>query len=136
MEMGLLGNFLSCIKGVKDPFEAQKGRWDFPLDAAVPNLVFLSSYDWDFRDPLVLPQKSPVSMRVARGLSGFLSSPCQVLDPPLELRQEPKCSPPTLTWILGFLLKFNSKVRPRLMWRHASPLCSQAGKAVSGFLLS
>ena len=27
--MGILGNFLSCIKGVKDPFEAQEGRWDF-----------------------------------------------------------------------------------------------------------
>ena len=84
----------------------------------------------------MLPQESPVSMRVARGLSGFLSSPCQVLDPPLELWQEPKCSPPTLTWILGFLLKFNSKVRPRLMWRHASPLSSQALKVVSGFLWS
>ena len=70
-------NFLSCIKGVKDPFEAQKGRWDFPLDAAVPNLVFLSSYEWEIRDPLVWPQERPVSMRVARGLSGFLSSRCQ-----------------------------------------------------------
>ena len=28
------GNFLSCIRGVKDPFEAQEGRWDFSLDAA------------------------------------------------------------------------------------------------------
>ena len=23
------GNFLSCIKGVKDPFEAQEEKWDF-----------------------------------------------------------------------------------------------------------
>ena len=28
------GNFLSCIKGVKDPFEAQEGRWDFSRDTA------------------------------------------------------------------------------------------------------
>ena len=28
-------NFLSCLKGVKDPFEAQEGRWDFSRDAAV-----------------------------------------------------------------------------------------------------
>ena len=28
-------NFLSCLKGVKDPFEAQEGRWDFPRDPAV-----------------------------------------------------------------------------------------------------
>ena len=40
------------------------------------------------RDTLVLPQESQVSMRVARGLSGFLSSRCRVLDPHLELRPE------------------------------------------------
>jgi len=28
------GNFLSCIKGVKYPLEAQEGRWDFSRDAA------------------------------------------------------------------------------------------------------
>ena len=60
----MLGNFLSCIKGVKDPFEAQKGRWDFPLDAAVPNLVFLSSYEWEIRDPLVWPQESPIPCKL------------------------------------------------------------------------
>ena len=49
----------------------------------------LSSYDWDLRDPLVLPQESPVTMRVARGLSGFLSSQCCDLGPHLELRTEP-----------------------------------------------
>ena len=26
------GNFVSCIKGVKDPFKAQEGRWDFSRD--------------------------------------------------------------------------------------------------------
>ena len=30
----MLGNFLSCIKGVKDPFKAQEGRWDFSRDPA------------------------------------------------------------------------------------------------------
>ena len=28
VETGMLGNFLSYLKGVKDPFVAQKGRWD------------------------------------------------------------------------------------------------------------
>ena len=28
------GNFLSCLKDVKNPFEAQEGRWDFPQDAS------------------------------------------------------------------------------------------------------
>ena len=35
VETGMLGNFLSCIKCVKEPFEAQEGRWDFSQDAAV-----------------------------------------------------------------------------------------------------
>ena len=31
----MLGNFLSCIKGIKDPFKAQEGRRDFSQDATV-----------------------------------------------------------------------------------------------------
>ena len=31
----MVGNFLSCLKGVNDPFEAQEGRWDLSRDAAV-----------------------------------------------------------------------------------------------------
>ena len=27
------GNFLSCTKGVKDPFDVQEGRCEFPIDA-------------------------------------------------------------------------------------------------------
>ena len=33
-ETCMLGNFLSCLKGVKDPFKAQEVRWDFSRDAA------------------------------------------------------------------------------------------------------
>ena len=41
-------------------------------------------------------------MRVARGLSGFLSSRCWILSPRLELKLEPEVSSPVLTWIWGF----------------------------------
>ena len=34
VETGMSGNFLSCLKGVKDPFKAQEVRWDFSRDAA------------------------------------------------------------------------------------------------------
>ena len=34
VEKGMLGNFLSCIKGVKSPFKAQEGRSYFSGDAA------------------------------------------------------------------------------------------------------
>ena len=37
---------------------------------------FLLSYNGDLRDPLVWSPESPVSMRVVRGLSGFLCSRC------------------------------------------------------------
>ena len=89
----------------------------------------LSSYYWDLRDPLVWPQERPVSMRVTRGLSGFLSSRCRVLSPRLELRPEPEFSSPALTCILGFLWSLHRGVRPRLEWRHASlflPRCSSS----------
>ena len=33
LETGMLVNFLSCIKGVKDSFKAQEVRWDFSQDA-------------------------------------------------------------------------------------------------------
>ena len=81
---------LSCLKSVKDPFKAQEGflsrrhsrkgphlawRGESPgfSRVAIGNLGFLLSYDGDLRDPLVLPQGSPVSMRVVWGLSRFLS---------------------------------------------------------------
>ena len=104
----MLGHLLSFIKGVKDPFEAQEGRWDISQYAhsrkgphlmlrgespgfsqvTAGNLVFLMSYDGDLRDPLVWPQESPVSMRVVMGFSGFLSSRCRVLGPHLSLRPQ------------------------------------------------
>ena len=36
--------------------------------------VGFSSYDGELREPLLLPQGSPISIRVARGNWGFLSS--------------------------------------------------------------
>ena len=85
--MSMSGNLLSCLKGVNDPFEARqkvgflsrhhsgKGphltlRGESPGFSRVVagNLGFLSSYIGDLRDPLVLPQESPVSIPVAKGL--------------------------------------------------------------------
>ena len=90
VETVVSGNFLSCSKGVKDPFKVQEGRCDFPRDASAEKASFrlegrtswifsswerfFSSYDGDLRDLFVCPQERPVSMQVARGLSGFLSN--------------------------------------------------------------
>ena len=114
--MNTLGYFLCCSKGVKNPFEVQEGRCDFPRDAVEKGRLegrtswffssrgrFLSRYDGDLRDPLVWPQERPVSMQVARDLLRFLFCGFPVLSPRLELRLEPEVSSKLTTWILGSL---------------------------------
>ena len=62
----------------------------------------LLNYNGDLRDPLWWPQERPVPMRVAWGLSGFLSRRCRGLRPCVESVPEPEDSSPVLTWILGY----------------------------------
>ena len=62
----------------------------------------LSTYDRVLRDPLWWPQERPVPMRVARGLSGFLSRRCRGLRTCVEPVPEPEDSSPVLTWIWGY----------------------------------
>ena len=75
----MLGNFLSCRKGVKNPVEVPEVSFDWPRDASAEmglilpggeNILdflelwqVLSTYDGDFRDPLWWPQERPVPMR-------------------------------------------------------------------------
>ena len=138
---GMLGNFLSCSKGGKDP-------WGFKREGVISletshekrasshlqrrtSWFFssygrpLSSYDGDLRDPLVWPQERPVSTKVARRPLGFLSSQCRVLGPCLELRTETETSSPVLTWILRFLWSLHRRVRTLLEWRHTRPFSSE-----------
>ena len=72
------GNFLCCSKGVKDPFEVQEGRCDFPHDPAVEKdlispggenlLVFLQLR----QVPLVLRLGSQGSTHVASGKANLI----------------------------------------------------------------
>ena len=113
--------FLSRCCSRKRPHLTLRGESPGFSPVATANLGFLSSYDVDLTEPLVWPQENPVSMRVMRRLSGLLSSRCWILGPHLEMRTEPQASTPVLTWISVFLWSFNRVVRPRLLWRHASP---------------
>ena len=81
--------FLSRCCSRKGPHLALRGEFPGFSRVGAGNLRFLLSYDRDLRDLLVLPQESPVSMRVARGLPGFPSSQCRGGGPHLELRTEP-----------------------------------------------
>ena len=54
-----------------------EGRISWVSRVVAGHLEFLSSCNGDLRDPLVFPQESQVSIRIAKGLSGFLSSWCR-----------------------------------------------------------
>ena len=95
----------------------------------------LSSYDGDLRGPPFWPQERPVYMRIAKGLSGFVSSWCRGLSPHVEMMPESKDSSSVLRWILGYFWSLPRGVRPRLEWGHSRALSSRAVAAVSHFLL-
>ena len=56
------------------PHLATTGESRSLLLAVARHVGFLSSYDRELREPLVLPQGRPVSIRVARGSATLLSS--------------------------------------------------------------
>ena len=56
--------------------------------AAVKRVMFSSSYDWELREPLVWPQGSPVSIRVARGSVALLWIHCRGIQPQDALKGE------------------------------------------------
>ena len=93
----------------------------------------LSTYDGDLRDPLWCPQERPVPMRVARGLSGFLSRRCRGLRPCVDSVPEPEDPSAVQTWILGYFWSLPRAVSPGLEWGHARALSSRALAAVSRF---
>ena len=74
-----------------------------------------SSCHRELREPFILLLGSQESVRVVKGLSGFLSSWCRGLGPHLELRWETQGSSPALTGNSGFLWRFHWGVRHHLM---------------------
>ena len=84
-----------------------------------------SSNDWELRETLVLPQGSPISIRVARGSWGLLWSHCRANRPHLGLCPETPCSSPMVTGISGLHSRFNRGVRPCLDLKQRTPLSSR-----------
>ena len=81
--MGILGNFLSCIRHVQDPFEAQEGRWDFSRDmqwrrasSRVKGIIswFFSSCVRKLGVPLLFQRGPQGPTRVAAGKSSLHAS--------------------------------------------------------------
>ena len=88
--------FLSRCRNRKGPHLGVRGESPGFSQIVAGNLGFFWSYNGDLMDPLMLPRESPVSMRVARGLLGFLSIRCWGRSPHLELRLGPQDSSPVL----------------------------------------
>ena len=107
-----------------------KGKISWVFSSCGSKLWFPLELRWGPQGPAGWPQESPVSGRVAKGLSGFLCSLCRGQGPHLELRPEPQVSSPVSPWISGFLWNFHRGVSPCLVWRHASPFSTRAAKAV------
>ena len=153
---GYVGELLELPQGCQVPFRCSRGKVGFlsrRRSRKGPHLalrgespVFFSSCGRKLGVPLKLQWRPHGPAHVASGKSSlhvssegplnFLSNRCWNLGPHLELRLKPQCSSPLLTWISEFLCSFNRGVRPRLMWRHASPLSSRPVTVVSGFLSS
>ena len=71
-ETGMSGNFLSCTKGVKDPLEAQEGKWDFSQDATAEKGL-ISCWGENLLDFLELRWETWGSSRVTTEISGACS---------------------------------------------------------------
>ena len=101
-----------------------------------PVVAGFSTYDEELREPLVLPPGSSISIRVARGSCGLLSSHCRANRPHLVLCPETPCSSPVATGILGLHSMFTRGVRPRLEWKQRTPLSSRVATGISWSPLS
>ena len=113
----MLGNFLSCSKGVKDPLESQKlgvislqtpqQKWASSRLDGRTSWIF-SSCDRCSRLKMGTSGTRSGGLRKGQspcellwGLSGFLSRRCRGLRPCVESVPEPEDSSPVLTWSWG-----------------------------------
>ena len=87
------GNFLSCIKDVKDPFKPQEGRWDFSRDTAAEKGLILRSGE-NLLVFLELQQEILAFSRVTTGTSGTCSRGLRKVQSPCELRGASRDSSP------------------------------------------
>ena len=93
----------------------------------------LSTYDGSSGTRCGGLRKGHSPYKLLGGLSGFLSRRYRGLRPCVESVPEPEDSSPGMTWILRKFWSLPRGVSPRLEWRHAGALSSQAVAAVSRF---
>ena len=85
----------------KGPHVARTGESPDFSRVAAGGLRFLCRYPRELREPLVLPQGSQVSIRVARGSAGFLWSFDRYIRPQFTRKGQSQCVSPVVTGRLG-----------------------------------
>ena len=139
-------------QGCQVPFQISRGNVGFLLRGCSRNgphltmtgeprgfsrvVVGFLSYDVKFREPLMLPQGSPISIRVATGSWGLLSSHCMANRPHLGFCLENPCSSPMATGISVLHSRFTWGVRPRIKWKQRTPLSCPVATGISWSPLS
>ena len=128
VETGMSGNFLSCSKGVKDPWKFQKlvvisletpqRKWASSRLEGRTSSIFSSSGRCSrltmgtsgIRSCGLRKGQSP--RELLGGLSGFLCRRCRGLRSCVESVPEPEDSSPVLTWTLGYFWSLPRGVSP------------------------
>ena len=95
-----------------------------------------SSYDVEHREPLVVPQGSPISIQVVRATWELLTSHCRANRPHLGLFPETPCSSPVATGISGLHSRFTRGVSRHLELRWECQGSSTFLTLISGSLWS
>ena len=143
VETGMSGNSLSCIEGVKDPFEAQEGRWDFSRDdereksliscSGKNLLVFLSS-GRKFGVPLGLRQGPQGPVCIASGNSSLHASCEGRLGIPLQSVPGPRSSSGAEAATSSFLSSADMDLRVPVEFPQGSQASSRVETCKSTFL--
>ena len=131
LSRGNVGLLLRCCIG-KGPHLEMTGE---PRGFSRVAAGFLN-YDRELREPLLLPQGSPISIQVARGSWGLHSSHCRANKPHLGLCPETPSSSPAATGNSVLHSRFAHGVRYRLEWKQRNPLSSQIATGIFWSTLS
>ena len=139
------GNFRSCLKCVKDPFEAQEGRWDFSRDderekslisCSGKNLLVFSSSGRKFGVPLELRQGPQGPVRIASGNSSLHASCEGPLEIPLQAVQGPMSSSRVEAGTSGFLSRADMDLGLPMEFQHGCQALSLSESWKSALLSS